>query len=369
MNIAAISAAIPLPAATGRPPEWIQYMPPGGTTITATVNGKARTIQAIADAAGAAALQADLVRQIAAGPAPFFDFDHDGGRASAWPQEFKWDATQGIMARVEWSQSGAAAVTCSEGCRADYRYFSPQWNIDLKTGRVLGLLERLSAGAICNNPAFRNIAAISARAAETLSAQPAEPNNQKENETNMKLQAIADAVVAAGIISAQDAAGENAGQLVTAKLTELNGKVSAAAAAAKQQPAESAELTTLREEVNALRRSNAETIVAACADRLPPKDAEGKAWWIEQIAQPGEAGVKAKARLEAMKPIVPAETKATAPGGKATATAADDEQDAAAVKAAAVRVEKRAAEIRATGVDHTTAWNRALAEEETPAAS
>ena len=93
------------------------------------------------------------------GHKPFFDFDHKGGEASAWPKRFLWqDMPQpGIYVEPEWSDAGLQAVT---GKR--FRGFSPGFfpeNFDETSEeeptRILSAPANM--GGLTNLPAFRTI--------------------------------------------------------------------------------------------------------------------------------------------------------------------------------------------------------------------
>lgn len=87
------------------------------------------------------------------GPSPFFDFDHEGGRAGE-PLEFFGDESRGVAALVEWSEEGVDAVL-SGRCNS----FSPTWN-ELG-GDFLGL--RANMGALLSagsKPAFERMPGV-----------------------------------------------------------------------------------------------------------------------------------------------------------------------------------------------------------------
>lgn len=84
---------------------------------------------------------------------PFFDFDHRGEAASAWPTAFVWleQPEPGVYARVEWSAAGAEAVN-----GRIYRAFSPSFLIDDgDPARVTGA--PLNMGGLVNDPAFQQM--------------------------------------------------------------------------------------------------------------------------------------------------------------------------------------------------------------------
>lgn len=348
MNLSDIrAAASQLPAGATAAPEWIEYLPGGEHTATATVNGKAETLSYTVTVADAAALQADLLRILAAGgPPPFFGFDHVDGRASAWPQEFAWK-DGAIKARVTWTPDGEKAVTIkSAGQLPAYRFFSPGFRWDRATGRVVGLCEG-ECGSLVNNPAFR---AISKVAAKHVSA-PAE-----ETKTNtMKKEAIADAAIAALGITAEEAAGDNAAALVTARVSALKAETSVKAAQAQSEiasikaRAESAEAT-----VAALQESLANTAIADAikAKKIAPQDEETKGFWKKALLSDHDAAVKA---LNKLAPIVGDATKSDTPA--TPGTPAVEESDEVKARAASIR----AAALKLQSQDKSLSWGEAYA--------
>jgi hypothetical protein len=89
------------------------------------------------------------------------DFEHTRRHpVSCYPTGFRYEAGTGIMATVEWSKSGRDAV---EG--RDARFFSPEFYIG-KDGVPSGLPDRGPVGALCTEPAFREIPAITAADAD-----------------------------------------------------------------------------------------------------------------------------------------------------------------------------------------------------------
>lgn len=81
--------------------------------------------------------------------------------AAGWidPQKLEWRDGQGLFARdVEWTAAAAAHIAAGE-----YRYFSPVFEYDKRTGAVLAL--RL--GALTNNPGLDGMAAVALSALST----------------------------------------------------------------------------------------------------------------------------------------------------------------------------------------------------------
>lgn len=109
-----------------------------------------------------------LSRQLQAGGLPI-DFDHATDRAApqglpapaaGWIREFRVVAGA-IMARVEWTPRGAAAVKGKE-----YRFISPVFEFDPPAGSLAGAetgrVVRIKRAGLTNNPALSQLPAIAA---------------------------------------------------------------------------------------------------------------------------------------------------------------------------------------------------------------
>ena len=102
--ISARLAAFEFSTPTVGVPSEIMWMPGGVHTITATRAGQPVEATIRVDSGTAAVAQRALGKLLAASAQrPYFDFDHDNGKASAWPLEFVWrDGPQpGVYVRVE----------------------------------------------------------------------------------------------------------------------------------------------------------------------------------------------------------------------------------------------------------------------------
>ncbi len=106
----------------------------------------------------ASRLQADLQKLLQGNVRPFIDFDHAGGQAAAIPRRFSWQEGQGVMLALDWTSAGESAIA-----GRNYSYFSPCFLVD-ETGDPTALPSTGAIGSLVNNPAFRNIARIAARA-------------------------------------------------------------------------------------------------------------------------------------------------------------------------------------------------------------
>ena len=147
--------AMPL---NGELPTVIQYMPGGQQEICPNVNGVPKTISVNVTKKTAAALQADLKKLLAGSIRPFIDFDHIGGAAAALPRRFSWSDPDGVLLELDYTNAGKTAVS-----GRDYSYFSPTFLLN-ERGDPGGLPPSGAIGSLVNNPAFRSIRRIAARA-------------------------------------------------------------------------------------------------------------------------------------------------------------------------------------------------------------
>ncbi len=74
--------------------------------------------------------------------------------AAAWIKTLSWDEQRGIIAGVQWTEKGAAYIA-----KAEYKYFSPVFNIRQKDQRLVALL----SVALTNTPLTNNLEAIAAK--------------------------------------------------------------------------------------------------------------------------------------------------------------------------------------------------------------
>jgi phage I-like protein len=293
-----------LPLAEGpSAPDDIQYMPPGRHRIRASRAGRPATLDVVVTAETAATLQRFLAEQlgsVAAGreDRPFFDFNHEDREASAWPTEFYWagddPASGGVRARLEWSESGRRAV---EG-RA-FRRFSPTFYLDA-AGRVTG--SSTNMGGLVNRAAFKRIAPLIASAAPSPS-----------------MQNLIAALATLGLVEAN--ASEEAD--LVAQVTASAGSLRSEIAALK---------TSL--ETQAHQRADASVEAAIKAGRLPAKDADARAFWVEALLRDEPRAIKALEALPA--PAVLGRVLPQAgehPSGPASALSRQ-EQKIAAIRAA-----------------------------------
>lgn len=195
-------------------PSEIVWMPIGehsiraGTTSGKTFVGKVRVTEE-----GARAAQASLLRATAAGRKPWIDFNHADGEAAAWVKGFSWDPARGIIASLEWTPGGEAALRDKK-----FRSFSPAFKLDRETGLVAGINEGFAAGGLVNAPAFGAAmpALIAARLAGAETANPASGGTGFQNQNTMTRQQLIELLARLGIKHATDATDEQLVALVAA---------------------------------------------------------------------------------------------------------------------------------------------------------
>ncbi|MBX3747328.1 MAG: hypothetical protein KF833_18620 [Verrucomicrobiae bacterium] len=320
LPIHAKSMATALP---DRPPESIMWMPGGVHQIVAMRGGRPLKVRVAVTPDTAIIAQRALDQYLSAGrQRPYFDFDHEGGKACAWPTSFQWRNTPepGVYASVSWSKDGAEAIT-----GRSYRAFSPAFFVDdARPARVTGA--PLNMGGLVNDPAFRAI--------QPLWAKSPQPHMDKTKQLLAVLSAIKTLQAERGAIAAKadpnDAAALQARdaeiQARFAEAARIEAEIQAASTdpgdedeaslhvhdatqALKAKDAEIAALKAARDQAEAelkiRRRSEAEAAVQAAVARgaLPPQAKELHAKWQESIERdPGNAALLAG--LQAANPVL-----------------------------------------------------------------
>ena len=227
----------------GEPPSRIVYMPAGLNKLVATnpTTGKSRRVQVEVTRELAEVFQAQLAERLARNVRPFIGFDHAKGPAAALPKAFAWDDEMGLMLELEWTASGAEAVT-----GRDYSYFSPTWRQGAKATRPSGLPLYGEIGSLTNDPAFENIQRlVAARHQSTMT--------DTEIET---LQAEA-----ARLTAERDTAQTQ----VTTLTSERDAALAERDALRAERDALLAERDALRAERDSLRQAEADTLAANAA--------------------------------------------------------------------------------------------------------
>lgn len=275
--------------AEGSAPTDIQFMPPGRQTIVPTREGKPVQVTVVVDAGTAQALQASLDTATSAGDRPWFDYNHEDGRASGHPVRFYWagDDTQkgGVRCEVAWTQAGGQSLATRE-----FRHFSPAFF--LAGSRVTGA--PLNMGGLVNASAFRTREPLWTKSTSPTATQESPMNEPTVAELQAKLIAKETELAALQAKVAEVAKKDQ-------EITELKAKTD------KQEA-----------ELKAKRVEHAKTVVqeAINAKRLAPQATELHAKWQAMI----EADPTNAALLTAIEPKDPtgAVVKAGATGAAAT---------------------------------------------------
>lgn len=151
-----ITAAIAPPEPGAPLPSAIVWMPEGVHKISAgTVGGGTYSGKVICDAQAGRAIKESFSRITAGGRRVYLDFNHEEGAAAAWVKRFDYVGGLGIIAHVEWTAGGEAALRGKT-----YYSFSPSFSCERETGRVVSLLPGKAAGGIVNSPAFDAMPAL-----------------------------------------------------------------------------------------------------------------------------------------------------------------------------------------------------------------
>src|SRR5580765_6442778 len=144
----------------------ILFLPIGLHAITPVSGGIGRAIKVKVDQASANAIESQRAALMASGKRPYFDFNHEDGPASFWPDSFIFRNGEGVIACGEWSRRGKTAV---EG--KDFRAFSPVFHVDNKRAEAALVICKENAypnmGGLVNNPAFKDLP-LWAKNAESL---------------------------------------------------------------------------------------------------------------------------------------------------------------------------------------------------------
>jgi hypothetical protein len=165
----------------------VLFLPIGLHSITPVAGGIGRPIKVKVDASTADAIEQQRKIMAGKGKRPYFDFDHEDGAASFWPEGFAWRSGEGVIAKGEWTARGRKAV---EG--KDYRAFSPVFHVDNKRSDPAKVICMEHAapnmGGLVNNPAFNlPLWAKNAGAAGEINypnGGEAVRNNKEENKMN-----------------------------------------------------------------------------------------------------------------------------------------------------------------------------------------
>jgi len=165
----------------------VLFLPIGVHAITPVAGGIGRPIKVKVDASTADAIEAQRKIMAGKGKRPYFDFDHEDGAASFWPEGFAWRSGEGVIAKGEWTARGRKAV---EG--KDYRAFSPVFHVDNKRSDPAKVICMEHAapnmGGLVNNPAFNlPLWAKNAGESATSTNNPAAARLQETNKEENKM--------------------------------------------------------------------------------------------------------------------------------------------------------------------------------------
>ena len=206
-------------------PDEIVFLPEGSHKLKPQSHPKGIVVNLPAEQGEAVAAAFNEALAMRGNVKAWCDFEHTRRHpVSCYPTGFRYEWGTGIVAMVEWSKSGRDAV---EG--RDARFFSPEFFIG-KDGVPTGLPERGPVGALCTEPAFREIPAIAASDADD------DETEQREPFMNALV-----TLVSCGLLSDAEAARDGADQLAAERL-----RVTCAEAA--KVPALEKELAELRAE-------------------------------------------------------------------------------------------------------------------------
>lgn len=109
-----------------------------------------------------------LIAALAASGKPIlYDYEHNSiygdSQASGWIDRLVYVAGKGLFAHVEWTEDGAADIA-----KKKYRYSSPYFAFDPKTGRVTELI----SVALTNNAALGDLGAVALARRAALASLP-----------------------------------------------------------------------------------------------------------------------------------------------------------------------------------------------------
>jgi hypothetical protein len=168
----------------------IVFLPVGVHKITPVSGGIGRPIKVLIEAQAAGEIEKQR-REITSrtGKRIYFDFNHEDGPASFWPESFAWRTSEGVVAKGEWSASGRRAV---EG--KDFRMFSPVFHVDDKRkdpARVICCEQaRPNMGGLVNDPAFSALPVLAKNDGTPVNA-GVNGDNAAKKETKMNEEELA----------------------------------------------------------------------------------------------------------------------------------------------------------------------------------
>ena len=267
------------------------FLPVGVHAITPVQGGIGKPIKVLVNAETAGAIELQRARvEAATDKRVYFDFNHEDGRASFWPQSFHWRASEGVIAKGEWTSSGREAV---EG--KDFRAFSPVFHVDDKRKDPARVVCCDSAapnmGGLVNDPAFSALPLWAKNAG----------NESGSSKTNEGEDMTAEELAALRANHAElEKKVENLQAIVAANADDEPAKIRLSAAESETKAAaleiETAELkaksAVLTEQIAKRNRSDADQIVKAAVldGRIMAKDlVTQEKWRVQLVADPSGA--------------------------------------------------------------------------------
>ena len=277
----------------------ILFLPVGMHEITPVMGGIGRPIKVKVDGNAASLMEKQRAGLVAKGKRPYFDFNHEDGPASFWPEMFTWRVGEGVIAKGEWTARGRNAV---EG--KDYRAFSPVFHVDNKRSDPATVVCKDTAdpnmGGLVNNPAFKDLP-LWAKNDESLVNAGATGDQPTEEEKEDMKNAEEIAALRAKQLE-QDKEIERLSALVSQNTEDENAtnKLKAAQAESKalQLEIENEEIkarnTEQAEQIRKRNQRDAEDIVKRAVKRgaiLARDIASQKRWEAEITANPSKASM------------------------------------------------------------------------------
>ncbi len=256
----------------------ILFLPIGLHAITPVAGGIGRPIKVKVGPESASVIEAQRQKLMASGKRPYFDFNHEDGPASFWPETFVWRGGEGVIAKGEWSRRGKSAV---EG--KDFRAFSPVFHVDNKRADPAIVVCKDNAepnmGGLVNNPAFKDLP-LWAKNAESLGTPELNGDNAEKERNKMENEELA-ALRAKqqelqSEVEALKASNKDASQSET-ELENIQLKVEAAELRADKELL-STQIRARNKEI-----ADKEITDAIKAGRITPKDHKTIEYWRTEI--------------------------------------------------------------------------------------
>lgn len=226
----------------------LTYIDDGRNVITPFVDGKPKEITVELNASNGESIAKKFNDQLAernnSGVVAWIDFDHEEKASAGQPKSFRYERGKGIVMAFEFSKAGEKAVKGK-----DYSYFSPTFLIG-KDGQPLGLPAQGPWGGLVNEPAFRNMGAIAAKSGES-------PHQHTMSE-----------LVNCGLLTADEAARENANSLASQRVAAMKGDISKLDESQTELEALRKENAKMKEAMEAMKAEAKKKIEASAASKV-----------------------------------------------------------------------------------------------------